>query len=727
MNPSEIRDRIVTLLGERGAAPLSASEISAALQLKGKNAKHLQKWLHALALRGEIVCIRSNRYALGARADLVTGVLDVARSGNGFVEGTGESAGCTVFVPSDNLSTALPGDRVIVRIERTAAGAPAARESAARAGVAREGRLTGTIIRILERTRRDIVGTLRSTGRFLYVVPVDHAYRQDFYVPDAAGANLNDRVVIRFTGWPNRHVSPEAEVVEALGPADDPSVDTLTIVRHYGLHDAFPERVVREAEAASALMDHPGRREDLREQYVLTVDPARARDFDDALSLAADAAGNRVLGVHIADVCHFVKAGSALDRAAAARGNSVYFPDTVLPMLPEQLSNGVCSLRPDEDRLAFSAFLTVDAAGRVKARRFAKTIIRSRLRLTYEQAMSVLSRGRPPEGGPRVPPEGVRLIQAIGALAQQLRARRFARHALNLDVPESEVVIGPDGRIREIRTVANDESHQMIEECMVAANEAVAADLADRAVPSIARLHEPPNGDKIEELTAQLVGMGFQPGDLHERENLAAFLRSIEGEALAHAARVAVLRSMKRALYSATATGHYGLAKKFYAHFTSPIRRYPDLVVHRQLAAALARGDADARRRGHGGTPYGKSELAAIAEACSLTERTADEAERALLEIKKYRFLEAELAAGTPGVREAAIVAVMNFGLFVELLDLQLQGLVHISAISEAFVRYDRRRQTLAVGQQAFKVGGRVRVRVKAVDFDKRRIDFDLA
>jgi ribonuclease R len=717
MKTDNLKEQIGALLARGGAKALSASEIAVELKLHGKMLKQLQKWLNEMVVDGDIVRIRQNRYALGLEADLVTGVLTLTRSGNGFVNGTGGSLGMEVFVRSEEMGTALPGDKVVARIEP----APLADRKPGRGP-------SGKVIRIIERARRDIVGTLRKTERFLYVVPIDPVYKQDFYVPDAAGASVNDRVVIRFTSWANRHVSPEAEIVECLGPEENASADTLAVIRHFGLRDEWPEEVIREAEAASALMDKPGQRLDLRGEYILTIDPVRARDFDDALSLKSDEDGNRELGVHIADVCHFVRPGGALDTEALERGNSVYFADRVLPMLPEQLSNGVCSLRPDEDRLAFSVFMTVDRHGNVRKRRFARTIIRSRLRLSYEQAFAALQDRM--NGGrrkPQLPEEAVGLLLQLHELAQQLRANRFQQHAMDLDMPECEVQMTPDGLIAGLKPVENDISHQLVEECMVAANEAVAAELANRGVPLISRLHESPNEDKIEELIATLSGLGYEPGNLHYRGHMAGFLKKIKDDPLAHHVRMAVLRSMKRALYSAKETGHFGLAKKYYAHFTSPIRRYPDLTVHRQLAAVLAAPENESeRRRGPRIRPVGTDQLERTALHCSQTEQTADEAERALLEIKKYRYLAQQIEKQKPETYDAVITAVTNFGMFVELIQLQVQGLVHISAISDQFVRFNRNQCSLEAGKVSYKLGGKVRVIPCKVDFDKRKVDFTL-
>ncbi|MBN1556748.1 MAG: VacB/RNase II family 3'-5' exoribonuclease, partial [Lentisphaerae bacterium] len=572
----------------------------------------------------------------------------------------------------------------------------------------------GRVVRLLERVAHDIVGTLKSTGRFLYVVPLHPVYRQDFYVPDQAGAALDDRVVVRFTGWENRHVNPEGEIVEVLGPADEPTVDTISIIRHHGFRTEFPARALREAETASRRLDAAGDRLDLRKRFILTIDPARARDFDDALSLETDADGNRVLGVHIADVSHFVQAGGALDGEARERGTSVYLPDRVIPMLPEQLSNYLCSLRPDADRLAVSAFLTVDGRGRVLKRAFARSVIRSRWRLTYEEAMEILDAGRKSAGG-----EGALLLHELSRLAQQWRRQRFARHALDLDMPECEIRIGKDGMVSDIRLASNDRSHQLVEECMVAANEAVARELSGRGIPGMYRIHEPPTEKRIQELIETLKNMGYQPGDLRQPRNLARFLKSIADDPVAHYIRVCVLKSMNRAVYSATPVGHYGLAKKFYLHFTSPIRRYPDLLVHRQLTAALVGGQA--------AVPYDKPSLAAASIHCSDTEQNADTAERSLIEIKLFRYLERQLRERRPETYEAVVVNVMNFGMFVEVLDLRVQGLVHISAISDRFVTFQPRTHALKAGKTVYRVGARVKVMIAAVDFDKRRLDFALA
>ena len=697
MKQETIDELIVGLLGKKNQRPMSAKELAGALRLGGKRKQQLQKQLAILVHKGAIVSIRNGRYSLGEAADLFTGRLASVRSGNGFVDAVDGNRDNSIFVASRDIGTALAGDIVLVRLYPDR-------------GEESKGP-SGKVIRIVERGRHDIVGTLKSTGRFLHVVPIDPIYTQNFYVADTAGAKVGDRVLIRFSHWENRHVSPEAEIVEVIGPANDPSVDTLSIIRHHDLPDEFPDEVVREAEEASARMELPGKRVDLRDDLIITIDPKRSRDFDDALSMHKEG-DFRILAVHIADVSHFVTPGSMLDKEARVRGTSVYLPDMVLPMLPEQLSNGICSLNPNKDRLAFSVMMKVDSHGAVVARWFAKTVIRSSARLTYGEALGVLEGGRRSR---KITPAVAELLKDLNKLSQLFRKRRFAAHALDLDVPEVEIITDGDGNMTGLKPTVNDISHQLVEECMVAANEAVAAELAGRHIASITRFHDSPKPEKLEELTDLLIGMGYAPGDLTKQQVMAKFLRDIEGEPLAHHVHIAVLRSMNRAIYSSTQAGHYGLAKTYYTHFTSPIRRYTDLIIHRQLADCLC---------APGGQRYDKPQLASIALHATEREQVSDTAERSLTEIMKYRYLERELASGNETAYDAVVVTVTNFGAFVELDDLRLQGLVHVSSLSGEFLKFNRERSELRNRKVRFGVGDKLKVRIVEVDLDARRLTF---
>ena len=503
-------------------------------------------------------------------------------------------------------------------------------------------------------------------------------------------------------------------------PGKTPREDTAAVMRFYELPKGFSKAVLADARRAAATLNDvrparktatdPGRL-DLRKKFVFTCDPVTARDYDDALSLETDRKGNRVLGVHIADVSHFVKPGSALDREAYRRSTSVYLADRVVPMLPEELSNGVCSLVPDEDRLAFSVFMTFDRGGRMVHREFAKTIIRSKARFTYEQVMAVISGGSAGETGARAR----KTIRAINDLAQQLRAARFAAGALDLEVPETEVLLDAAGEVSGVVTRPYDASHQMVEECMVAANEAVAKELWTKGVKILARRHEPPDAEKVEMLRADLRGLGVRVGNLEDPKVFAKFLKDIKRHPLYPTIAVMVLRSMKKAVYDASSIGHFGLAKKYYAHFTSPIRRYPDLTLHRQLADFLVKPGLAKRS---------PQELAKWAEHTSAREQIAAEAERGLLEIKKYRLLEEQLASRLPVAYDAVVSKCMPFGCFVEIPEIAVSGLVHVSLLSRSFVSYDESTQSLRARGARWKIGDRMKVRVVGVDFIQRRLDF---
>lgn len=690
----ELTSRILEILYKASDKALDADEIYRALKVRGKTQAKAARVLERMVRRGDVTEAGKKRYSLGGR-DMVCGRVQTIRSGAAFIITDGD--GADVFVPARRLGTALPGDRVAVKIM----------ESGPRG---RQERKSGRVIHVIERARLDIVGTLRKTGRDLYVVAVDPRYNHRFRVRDTNGASLGDRVVLRLTESPGEEEMPEGRIVDVIGPERKASLDTEAILVHYGLHREFPAEVQREAERAATLLEDPGEREDLRQQMTFTVDPETARDFDDALTLDRDSEGRAVVGVHIADVSHFVRPGDAMDEEAMRRGNSVYLPDQVVPMLPEQLSNGICSLRPDEDRLTFSAFITLDSKRQPVAWRFAKSIIRSNHRLTYAQVRDVLNES----GSASFPAAVTRRLRELNKIAQRMRRNRFQRHALDLDMPESVVLLDEKGEVRDIVLEECDASHQLIEECMVAANEVVDTELSRREIALIHRFHEPPAPDRIESLTAELESMGYTPGDLNHPAALAKFLKSLENDPMAHHLRLSVLKSMTRAIYSASEVGHYGLAKSYYTHFTSPIRRYCDLVVHRTLAAAVSRR----------AQPYRVKDLDRIAGACSATEQIAEQAERALVELKKLRFLIDQLKRRRLISYRAVVVGIQRQCLFIELIDLQLRGVVPVSALSSREVRFDRQRGELRAGRDRYGRGQSLQVVVSAVDMDAREASF---
>jgi ribonuclease R len=522
-----------------------------------------------------------------------------------------------------------------------------------------------------------------------------------------------DKVVVRLESWESRHINPEGEIVEVLGPATAPGVDLLSIIKNYHLPMEFPKSVLDEADRISDTVtpDLLEGREDLRNKFIVTIDPDDARDFDDAIDVEkTDGRGWR-LGVHIADVAAYVKPGSALDREARHRGNSVYLPDRVIPMLPEKLSNGVSSLRPDVDRLTHSVFIQFDANGRITGTRFKRSVIRSARRLTYKEAYAILQSPPKDELGER--------LHTAWQLAALLRRKRFQQGSLDLDFPEVKVRLDENGRPVRLERIENDESHQLIEEFMLAANEAVAAELKNRSVPTIYRVHENPDPEKLVEYRELVLSFNYKAGDLTQRRELQRLLASFKGKPEEQPLKIGLLKSLKRARYLPQPLGHYGLAKNNYLHFTSPIRRYADLVVHRALA--------DHEQKRSSATDMGQ--LASIAEHISATERVAAEAEMEAVRMKKLEFFERQLTEKNPQIFRATIVDVRNYGLVIELPDVVLTGLVHVSSLTDDFYVFDavQRRLTARRSRKRFSVGDELRVFVVRVDRFKRQIDFALA
>jgi ribonuclease R len=531
--------------------------------------------------------------------------------------------------------------------------------------------------------------------------------------PKHDAATVGDKVVVRLEAWESRHVNPEGEIIEVLGPASAPGVDMLSIIRKYHLPTEFPRDVLEQADRISEKIDarQLDGREDLRKEFTVTIDPDDARDFDDAIHVERIENGGWRLGVHIADVAAYVEPESALDREARRRGNSVYLPDRVIPMLPERLSNGVCSLNPGVDRLTHSVFVHFDRNGTAKSARFGRSVIRSAHRLTYKQAYAIL----------KSPPRD-RLSERLHVaweLAGLLRQKRFEHGSLDLDFPEVKVWLDEAGKPVRLERVENDESHQLIEEFMLAANEAVARELKNRAVPAIYRIHENPDPEKLGEYREFVLSFGYKVGDLTHRAEVQRLLASIRGKPEEQALKIGLLKSLKRARYFPQPLGHYGLAKTNYLHFTSPIRRYADLVVHR----ALAQHDGKYRSRPD------MSHVASIAEHVSTTERIAADAEIESVRMKKLEFFQRQLDERNPQVFRAAIVDVRNYGLAVELPDALITGLVHVSSLSDDFYLFEPSRRQL-IGRRArkrFSIGDEVRVFVVRVDAFKRQVDFAIA
>ncbi len=728
LNGRNIREQILGLLRRKDYRPLNKIDIARKLGLTGAERVALRKSLRELERAGEIARIRKNRYVLPAEADLVTGKLSIHQAGYGFL--TSEKAGQPdVFIAAENTGTAMHGDRVVARISRD--------EPYGRI----KGRREGRVIRILERAHDTIVGTFQRSRNFYYVVPDDPRIVHDVYVGQVsnlpqdessladlplAGSKVapqvGDKVVVRLEAWESRHVNPEGEIIEVLGPASAPGIDMLSIIRKYHLPTEFPTDVLDQAKGIPERIDarQSEGREDLRGEFIVTIDPDDARDFDDAIHVERIGSGWR-LGVHIADVAAYVEPDSPLDREARRRGNSVYLPDRVIPMLPERLSNGVCSLNPGVDRLTHSVFIHFDKHGTAKSARFAHSVIRSAHRLTYKQAYAILTAAPSDQLGER--------LHLAWELAALLRQKRFEHGALDLDFPEVKVWVDKEGHPAKLERVENDKSHQLIEEFMLAANEAVARELKKRAIPTIYRIHENPDPEKLAEYREFVLGFNYRVGDVTHRAELQRLLAAIRGKPEEQALKVALLKSLKRARYSPQPLGHYGLAKANYLHFTSPIRRYADLVVHRGLGGDLAGARGRPARSASAAHHPGMAEIASIAEHISVTERTAADAEVDSIQMKKLEFFQRQLDTRNPQIFRAAIVDVRNYGLMVELPDALVTGLVHVSSLMDDFYLFEPARRQL-IGRRSrkrFSVGNELSVFVVRVDAFKRQVDFAIA
>lgn len=495
-----------------------------------------------------------------------------------------------------------------------------------------------------------------------------------------------------------------------LTPGASALEDIEAVMDAYKLPGSFPEKVLAEAREIEKYLKTPGKRLDLRRKFIFTCDPQSARDYDDALSIDKDKSGNTVLGVHIADVSHFVRPGSALDKEAYKRATSIYLAERVLPMLPENLSDGVCSLVPGEDRLAFSVFMTFDKAGRMVERSFAKSVIRSKARFSYEEVLEMIE-GK--AAAKRAYAKGAwqMAVRRISALAQQLRSVRFAAGAMDLTVPEVEVVLDANHEMVDLKVRANDVAHQMVEECMVAANEAVATEMSRRRIRYLARFHDAPDPEKLHDLAVALRHLGIKAGNLENPKEFRRLSQTIKGHPLEGVAAVMILRSMRKALYDARHTGHWGLAKRYYAHFTSPIRRYPDLTLHRELSFVLG---------AEGGLRCGaKMDMDKLAAHTTEREVQAAEAERNLIEVKKYRFLEKN-----PGPHDAVVCKTGRFGVFVDLPAIAASGMVHISKLAKGYVRFNESTEELSCNGMTWKTGVKMKVKVLSIDFDRRHVDF---
>jgi len=711
---------------------ISESDLAAALNLTAPQREQLQKYLEKF-VKLKMAAVEKQRYYRKQSHALLIGTLRCTRSGFAFVtpDDERERERGDLFIREDDMSTAMHGDKVIARVT----------------GRAARGR-EGAIEAVLRRANRTVVGRFFKEGKEAFVMPLDERIFEVIVIPAAETrkAQEGEIVNVEITRPPTPDRPPTGRIVEVLGDDDTPGIDLEIIIRKHRLPYIFPEAVIAEAEAIKDEISAAeiARREDLRDWLTVTIDGETARDFDDAVSLEYLPNGRARLGVHIADVSYYVREGSHLDTEALRRGTSVYFPERAIPMLPEHLSNGICSLKPQIDRLTMSAILELDVKGRIVDYRLTPSVIHSRERMTYTAVNEIISN---PQGETAERYAHVReMLLQMRNLAKVLIKRREERGAIDFNLPEAELYFNDEGTIGGIVRSERNIAHRLIEEFMLLANETIATHLETLEAPSVYRIHDEPNPLKVAEFAeiAASFGHNFSMHGPIPQRGFQHLAREIEGKAEERMLSYLMLRSMQRAKYSPKNTGHFGLAMKSYTHFTSPIRRYPDLLVHRLLRDVLERG-----KRGSEdwqpldiGTKHAlkrldreifieeeatelRRNLEILADQSSERERTADDAERELMNWRKADFMAQHIGEEFDGV----ITGIKDYGMYVELNEFFVEGLVHIQTLRDDVYDYNERRHRLTGkrGKQRFQLGDTVRVAVVKVDRDQHLIDFALA
>jgi ribonuclease R len=691
------REALVPLLADSTYQPLDETALARKLRVPHEETNAFATFLAEEEKAGRIMQVRQSLYVLPKRLGFCVGRLQMNERGFGFLVSI-DPAEPDFYIAGEDTGTAFHGDLVLARLKEQ------------RGGRQRDSRLRGEVVKVLQRKRRQLVGTLRKSALFYYVLPDETKIPHDISVPAPTDMNqLGQKVVVELKEWPDRRKAPEGIITEVLGAPDAPGIDLLSIIRKHDLPTSFPENVEQEAADISALIPESeiAQREDFRQIFTLTIDPDDAKDFDDALSYRILPNGDFEIFIHIADVSHYVPTGSALDVEARSRGNSIYLVDRVIPMLPEKLSNGICSLQPNVDRLVKTAIVTLDRRGETKSFRFAAGIIHSAKRFTYKEAFAQL---RKPATTPLAGD-----LHALNSMAQVLRKRRFANGALDLDFPEVKVRVDEFGIPTHLEKTENDISHQLIEEFMLLANEVVALELKRRNRPGLYRIHENPDPERLQEFRAQAKSMGFPAGDLTQRGEIQKLLNRVRGQPGESVVKIGLLKSLKRAMYSPKPLGHYGLSKLNYTHFTSPIRRYSDLVVHRVLFGTGREG-ADSSYDG----------LSRLALHLSNTERSAAEAEQESVKLKKLEYFDRQAHATKRTSFQALIQEVRSSGLVVQLPEFVIQGMIPMSGLQGDLFVFNPQRLELQ-GQRTriiLRAGQALQVEVARVDLARHQVDF---
>ncbi|QOR66171.1 ribonuclease R [Cytobacillus suaedae] len=700
-------DKLLSFMKEEAYKPLTVQELEEAFGIQDSSEfKEFVKALVVMEEKGYVVRTRSNRYGLPEKMNLIRGKLSGHAKGFAFVLPEDKTMD-DVFVPPPDMNNAMHGDTVLVRINTEASGT----------------RKEGTIVRIIERGVTEIVGTYTESRNFGFVIPDDKKIANDIFIPKEAtnGAAEGHKVVVKLTTYPEGRMSAEGEIIQILGHKNDPGVDIISVIHKHGLPQDFPKEALDQAISVPDTINEAEikNRKDLRDQVIVTIDGADAKDLDDAVTVTKLENGNYKLGVHIADVTHYVTEGSPIDKEASDRGTSIYLVDRVIPMIPHRLSNGICSLNPQVDRLTLSCDMEINSEGAVVKHEIFQSVIKTTERMTYSDVNKILVdkdeevRGRYDSLVP--------MFEEMEVLAQILREKRMKRGAIDFDFKEAKVLVDDEGKPTDVVLRERSVAEKLIEEFMLAANETVAEHFHWMNVPFIYRIHEDPNEEKLRRFLEFITNFGYvvkgTGNSIHPRA-LQEIIESVQGQPEEMVVSTIMLRSMKQAKYDPESLGHFGLSTDYYTHFTSPIRRYPDLIVHRLIRTYLINGELDS-----GTQAKWKDKLAGIAEHSSNMERRAVEAERETDSMKKAEYMLDKIGEEYDGI----ISSVTNFGMFVELPN-TIEGLVHVSYLTDDYYRYDERHLAM-IGERTgnvFRIGDEITVRVVNVNKDERSIDFEV-
>lgn len=720
-NPIQSREFILAHLKERGAPATHETLCSELGQSSADGIEALRRRLIAMCRDGQLICNRRGAYLPIEEADLVTGKILGHKDGFGFL--VPDDGGSDLFLTARQMRQVFHGDRAAARVDR----------------VDDRGRREGVIVEVLEHRTHQTVGRLFKESGIAFVVPENARINHEVLVPDEniGEARHGQYVVVDILRQPTIRTQPTGRVVEVLGEHMAPGMEIDVAIRSYDIPHSWPTAVGEQAAAIPEEVEEKDKanRVDIRDLPLVTIDGETARDFDDAIYCEARPRGGYRLVVAIADVSHYVRPGSPLDEEAIQRGNSVYFPDHVVPMLPEKLSNGLCSLNPDVDRLCMVADMTISAAGNISGYTFYQAVMRSHARLTYTKVSDMLERPDS-EPGYRLAEQYAELLPHLHdlyALYKVLRKARTERGAIDFETTETRIVFDAERKIEEIVPVHRNDAHKIVEECMLCANVATARFLKKHKVPALYRVHEGPSEERLRAVRLFLGELGLQlgGGDKPSSADYQALLAQVADRPDANVIQTVMLRSLSQAVYSPEQTGHFGLGFASYTHFTSPIRRYPDLIVHRAIKSRIHNPEVnkdvitpDVVDPELAEYPYDHARMEQLGEHASMTERRADDATRDVMAWLKCEFLKDHVGDEFDGV----IAAVVPFGFFVELADVYIEGLVHVSTLSGDYFHHDAAKHRL-IGERtavSFRLGDEVRVRVVRVDLEDRKIDLEL-